>query len=476
LASTSTIDGLLEENSYNRIFNFTMTKIIAILMGWLCAYSAYSATCPDGSNIALERDKNYSLYREFYKQNLFTEAMPYWKWVYANAPGIRKQTYIDGIDMYMALYKSASNDDVKSKYLDTIMQIYDKRIECYGEAAFVTGRKAYDIATLKKTLGGYNDARVLYEKAFAINKDEITPYMFNQYMSILLNLRGAVDGIDDTYATNKYNEIVEQVDKKIANPSTKDAVDYTKLKVDLAVMYDQYLKPKGPVKPWYDGISPTEQVALLGTQLQSNLSDVKNVKEVYEKSRLSKVLKDSTITADIEVILFGLQPTSELAATIGYRYYTAKKDFKEAVNYFSRAMELDTSLSNKAQYAMTVADCYYRLNKFTDSREAARKAISYNPGLGQAYYWIGVLYASSGKLCGPGTGFESQKVLWPAFDYFYKAKEIDPSIAADCDKMIADYKPFLPSKEEILKKKLKEGQQYNVGCWINETGTVRAKK
>lgn len=453
-----------------------MIKTILILMGWVYGISLYAGTCPDGSNIALERDKNYSLYREFFKQNLYADAMPYWKWVYANAPGIRKQTYIDGVEMYSAAYKATSDENAKSKYLDTIMQIYDKRIECFGEASFVTGRKAYDLAVIKPTIGGYNDARILYEKAFAQNSNEIAPYMLNQYMSILLNLRGAVQGIDDAYATEKYNAIVALADKKLADPNTKDATEFTKLKSDLANIYDQYLKPKGPVKPWYYGINTTDQVAMLSSQLKSNPTDIKNVKDVYEKVQQSKDLQDSTISSEIELALYNLEPNSVLATSIGYRYYKLTKNYKEAIAYFSKALDLDTSMTNKAQYAMTVADCYYRLNKFSESREAARTAISYNPNMGQAYYWIGVLYASSGKLCGPGTGFESQKVLWPAFDYFYKAKEVDPSIAADCDKFIADYKPFLPTKEEILKRKLKEGQQYNVGCWINESGTVRAKK
>jgi tetratricopeptide (TPR) repeat protein len=473
---TSTTGGSSGGNSYNHFINSKMLKTMLIVMGWLFGISVYAGTCPDGSNIATERDKNYSLYREFFKQNLYADAMPYWKWVYANAPGIRKQTYIDGVEMYTAAYKATKDENAKTNYLDTIMQIYDKRIECFGEASFVTGRKAYDIATIKPTIGGFNDARVLYEKAFAQSSNEIAPYMINQYMSILLNLRGAVPGIDDAYATEKYNAIVAHIDKKVADASTKDVADFTKLKSDLANLYDQYLKPKGPVKPWFDGIAPTEQITLLSNQLKNNPSDIKNVKEVYEKALLAKDIQDSTIRSEIELALYSLEPNTKLATSIGYRYYKLNKNYKDAITYFSSAMEMDTSMTNKAQYAMTVADCYYRLNKFTESRESARKAISYNPNMGQAYYWIGVLYASSGKLCGPGTGFESQKVLWPAFDYFYKAKAVDPSVAADCDKMIADYKPFLPSKEDILKRKLKEGQQYNVGCWINESATVRAKK
>jgi hypothetical protein len=88
---------------------------------------------------------------------------------------------------------------------------------------------------------------------------------------------------------------------------------------------------------------------------------------------------------------------------------------------------------------------------------------------------IGVLYLSSGKLCGPGTGFDSQRVIWPALDYLNKAKEIDSSYTDIVDPLIKDYKKYLPTRAEIAAKGLKVGGSYNVPCWINESSTIVSK-
>jgi len=84
---------------------------------------------------------------------------------------------------------------------------------------------------------------------------------------------------------------------------------------------------------------------------------------------------------------------------------------------------------------------------------------------------------SSGPLCGPGTGFQSQIVLWPAFDYFNKviALNNDTEIVAEAKKYIADYTQYLPTKADIQTRKLKVGDSYTVKCWINEVTSVKIK-
>lgn len=94
--------------------------------------------------------------------------------------------------------------------------------------------------------------------------------------------------------------------------------------------------------------------------------------------------------------------------------------------------------------------------------------------MGAAYMLIGRLYASSGPICGPGTGWDSQIVTWPAIDKWKKAKSVDPSVAAEANKLINRYRKFMPSKEDIFQRGLKVGQSYNIPCWIKEKTVIRA--
>ena len=89
---------------------------------------------------------------------------------------------------------------------------------------------------------------------------------------------------------------------------------------------------------------------------------------------------------------------------------------------------------------------------------------------------IGKLYASSGPLCGPGRGWDSQIVTWPAIDMFARAKQVDPGMTTAANKLIATYSRYMPNVEDIFQRGLKEGQTFQVGCWIQETTTIRAAR
>ena len=98
------------------------------------------------------------------------------------------------------------------------------------------------------------------------------------------------------------------------------------------------------------------------------------------------------------------------------------------------------------------------------------------PGWGEPYLLIGTLYASSGPLCGPGRGWDSQVVVWPAIDMWNKAKQVDPSVTREANRLINEYAQYMPTKEDIFQRLLQEGDPYFVPCWIQESTIIRAAK
>jgi len=68
---------------------------------------------------------------------------------------------------------------------------------------------------------------------------------------------------------------------------------------------------------------------------------------------------------------------------------------------------------------------------------------------------------------------DSQIVVWPAIDMWSKAKSIDPAVAAEANKWISTYRKFMPTKEDVFIRNLKEGQTFRVGCWIQENTIIR---
>ena len=90
------------------------------------------------------------------------------------------------------------------------------------------------------------------------------------------------------------------------------------------------------------------------------------------------------------------------------------------------------------------------MKNFSKARQLALEAAAARPNWGEPYILIGRMYASSGPLCGPGRGWESQVVVWVAVDAWVKARNIDASFAAEANKMINQYTGLCPIKKMSL--------------------------
>ena len=134
-------------------------------------------------------------------------------------------------------------------------------------------------------------------------------------------------------------------------------------------------------------------------------------------------------------------------------------------------------MDKKGRYNLRIAKIYYtHKKKYSKARQYALKAASQKSGWGAPYMLIGTMYASSGPLCGPGTGFDSQRVTWVAIDKWNKAKSIDPSVKADANKLINRYRKYMPTRADIFQRGISEGSTYKVPCWIQENTKVRIAK
>ena len=154
-------------------------------------------------------------------------------------------------------------------------------------------------------------------------------------------------------------------------------------------------------------------------------------------------------------------------------------EFEKSARLFveGAAEEVDLNPEEKAEMCFKAAQiAFSNLKDFPKAREYAEKALEYRPDWGKPYLLIGDLYASSGSLCGTGTGFKSQVVTWVAIDMWTKAKQVDndPFIVKKANKQIQKYTKFMPTKSDLHSRNMKEGSSYTVPCWIQKRTIVRA--
>jgi hypothetical protein len=85
---------------------------------------------------------NYSLYREFIKQNDYESAFRHWRIIYKTYPKSTAQIYIDGLKIMDYKMEKAMDTRTKTLYLDSMMLIYDKRMKYMDNVGELMGRKA----------------------------------------------------------------------------------------------------------------------------------------------------------------------------------------------------------------------------------------------------------------------------------------------------------------------------------------------
>jgi len=407
----------------------------------------------------------YSIYREFFKKELYSEAYPSWKKIYEQAPGFRQQTFYDGITYYSDLIQKTTDNSLRQNYIDTLFAVYNKGIGCHGENAYILGKQGIDLLKYGKNTD-IPQARIALEKNLNLTGDDAFPYYIQTYFKLLISQLGK-DGITEEFVVSKYDELSVIVDKNIAKPNSKYLQSFKDVKVVLDDLFTQNFADKS---------NPDDCAKLLEIFLKkyhANPNDLETIKNVYAKT---KGCADSALNVELLQKLNKLAPNYTYATRLA-NIYIKYKQYDTAIALYQNALAVETDTTKKGDLNYYLAFMKYAKEDFTAARDYAKEAIKYDSTNSRAYNLIAIMYLSSGPLCGPGTGFQSQIVLWPAFDYFNKviALNNDTEIVAEAKKYIADYTQYLPTKADIQTRKLKVGDSYTVKCWINEVTSVKIK-
>ncbi|HRQ30967.1 MAG TPA: hypothetical protein PLU49_12870, partial [Saprospiraceae bacterium] len=212
-------------------------------------------------------------------------------------------------------------------------------------------------------------------------------------------------------------------------------------------------------------------------QYQENPEDCENVNLSYRKIRSGNCPEEMPEVKELKGIVSTrcyVAPPDPGPLRRAFDAYNAGK-FREAINNFKEFINTSDDTDQKAKYTLVIAKIYYaEMVNYPEARRYALAAAGLKSGWGEPYMLIGKLYASSGPLCGPGRGWDSQIVTWAAVDKFIYAKSIDSSVAPEANKLIAEYNRYMPSKEDIFSRLLKEGDKYRIPCWIQEDTVIRA--
>ncbi len=407
---------------------------------------------------------NISLFNESAKNKQFADALGPWNAVYEQCPGAQRAIYSRGRDIVLWELDQQKDDASYKKVFDKLMGMYDNRIKYFGNderypTAWIQGIKALDYVAKVKNDNLKKPAYEWLQKSIDGLNEKSELSVLNQFIILSYGIYKAEPTHAEKYIADylKVNGILETIS---ASEDPKIAESALKTKQSLETLFAQ--SGAADCKT-LDGIYKNKVA-----EKKTDKDFLNSVISFYRKVRCN----ESEVYFAASVAVHKIDPTAESAAGNGAMSYK-KGEYSNAISFYDEATKLTTDKSLKADYQYTIAQILYKeMNNFPRAREYARNSLEYNPNNGSAYILIGVMYAKSRNIYDDPV--LAKTIYWVAVDKFIKAKQVDPSVADDANKLINTYNDHFPSKEDIFfQPQLKAGSSFTVGGWIGESTICR---
>lgn len=427
----------------------------------------------DGSRFGHGEDsirclKNISIYTEYVKTNNFKDAYEPWKAVFTEAPYAQVGTYTNGAKILRWMIANEKDATKQQALFDELMTVYDQYIANLDRLnklvrkpisrGSVVGSKAHYYYTMAGSKLDLNQAYALFNEAVEAEKSEADYYVLQEFIDASSRKFKTEEShrerfIQDYMTASKYTE--EALAKATKE---KDKKNYAMVKENL----DAYLVNSGAAN--CDMLQ-----SIYGAKVEENKANLDYLKNVVS---VMKMLRCTEQEAYFNASLYAHQisPTAETA--VGCAYMSFKKEkVEDAVKFLDQAIELETEDTKKAEYAYTAAQMLSSTKSYSRARQYAQKAIGLNGNYGAPYILIAQMYASS-----PNWSDESalnRCTYYLAIDKLQRAKNVDPSVADEAQKLINAYAGHTPKAEDLFFLNLKKGDSVTIGGWIGESTVIR---
>ena len=420
-------------------------------------------------------EDTYVIYRDFLKLKKYDESFEMWKKVYENAPaadGRRWTVYSDGLAYYQHYLRTETDENKKADYINKILQFYQEIGDCYPEQAdYVKARKAFDLYYQYPDLESDDTKYRMFKEVVDAKQMDSYVFVLNPYTKLMVDR--FIQGKIDTIEARKYSKLVPEIVS--ANMMKGEDLKSWVTVQDYAVPYIERLEA---VKGFFDCAYFKDKYF---AKFKNEEKNCESVTEIYSKLRYGKCAKSDADLVEIYNWLksndcIAAPPVNDPCSGAVSRAYDALREgsYELAVSLFEEAITCSTSDKNKSTYNLLISKIYYaHLKNYSKSRKYALTAAALRDNWGEPYILIGKLYASSGPLCGPGRGFDSQIVTWPAIDKWTYARSIDPSVSSEANTLINRYNKYMPTREDIFQRGMSKGDDFTVPCWIQEKTKVR---
>lgn len=384
------------------------------------------------------------------------------QWLLVNEPALSENMYIKALKVYDALEEKAEEGERKNELQDSLLLIYDIRLEngFYDSADYYRfkGYKLYPFLIRRSNAETLTEMYVFYRNSMIKNQTN-SPRSHLTYLAALMCSAKKQGAITTDELMGNYAEIEGICDYNIQEGKPTEQRKWKKAKESIDDLVIGCLD-----------IDRAFVIEKLCPKLEAKPDDLQLAKKVVKYSISAQCTDEPCYFKGLETI-YRLEPTCGLARKMG-EMYIAKGEVEKGIAAFEKATtEICDERDQKAEAYYELAELLSRKGRLSDARTYALKAAE--QGKVAAYSLIGGMYMNSFSTCGEVSNevkanpVKTQAVYLAAYEMFEKAGD-----TANMGRAAARF----PTAEQIFTQGLKEGDKVSLDhCWIGGSYTIRKR-
>ena len=435
--------------------------LISVAVAALFAASSLSAQGKYGPD-STECIKYLSYYTEYYKQKNYDSALPNWRNAYKYCPPTSRYSLLsDGTTLLRRLItKNAKNPIYKDQLVDSLMTLYKQRVEFWPKYATASlNNQALDMYNYMK-----DEPKKLYDgltEVVTINKTNTKPNIFLFQLSTACDLYK--DGLlDPEQVINTYENAVAL----LSSITPKNEVEGRMITKTIEDIESLFIASQ---------VASCENlIALFEPRFAAAPEDLNLAKNIVKMMTVTEGCTDNELFLNAVTIMYNMEP-SHTSAYYLYKLYAGRNDVENASKYMREAITFEESdTDTDAGYFYELATFLVKNGKTAEAYKATTAAVELSDIYdAKCYYLMGTIWGST--VCG-GDEISKRAPYWVAVDYMQKAKNADPALAEDADRMIAQYRAYFPQTAEAFMYNITDGDPYTVSCnGMRASTTVRTQ-
>ncbi|MDR0907872.1 MAG: enzyme of heme biosynthesis [Rikenellaceae bacterium] len=407
-----------------------------------------------------ERTENLKLLnflRDEINNKNYAGAAEYLKEIMNTAPAASSNIYIWGATIYKNKAARAKSVEEKKIYVDSVMLVYDRRAQYYGDDArrgrdYIKQLKARDYLSLNPL--DREGVRRLYKEAVQEGGATTSPAFVVEYLQQLVNDFKGYD-IEADALLGEY----ELLSPLMANASEEDKNNFEALFAGSGAASCENLE------------------ALYVKELAEKPGDVDVLRKAF--NLMTATGCESDFYLNVAEQYYALEPSSQVAIRLA-SVFENKQDYSSALKYLDEMIETETDPAAKSDLYVRVAASQLGAGRSAAAAAAARQAISLDPSSGFGHLFLAEAYIAGSSGC---SGFHANTVFWLAYDELARARSAFASAGDDkqtrtVDQRMANCRANFPTFEEgfMYVEGYEDGKSYTVDCgWIKGTTTIRSR-